>query len=119
MATYDVLSFDRVTNENQILISSSFLFHFRRQLMHEMPVVPPQAQPMFSGPGPMPYGMPYMPPGAPQTSLGGPMGYPHPSSLPAYNGYLPPTSDAGMYAAGSAPPPPTPPIQNDHSLPQS
>jgi len=84
--------------------------------MHEMPVIP-QTQPMYSNAGPMPpYGMPYLPPGQPpQASMGAPVAFPHPSYLQAYNGFMPP-SDPAMYAAGSAPPPPTPPIQTDPSV---
>jgi hypothetical protein len=84
--------------------------------MHEMPVIP-QSGPQMSGypnPGSMPqpnYGMPggpYMPP------VSGLQGVAYPSYLPAYNGYMP--SDPAMYA-GSAPPPPTPPLQTEQQNP--
>jgi hypothetical protein len=89
------------------------------QLMHDMPVIPQSGpQQMYSGPTsmPQPYGLPggqYMSaPGLPPNSG---MPFPHPSYLPAYNGYMP--SDPAMYAGGSAPPPPTPPLQGDQHTP--
>ena len=109
------------SHQNPIVFSATFSCNFSNsfQLMHEMPVIPQSGpQQMYSGPTsmPQPYGLPggqYM--SAPGLPPNNGMAFPHPSYLPAYNGYMP--SDPAMYAGGSAPPPPTPPLQGDQHTP--
>lgn len=91
----------QLTRLSTELVDALNLYH---QLMHEMPAPAPMFNPAAMLQQPAGYVMP----GAPYMT--GPPSY-HPSYLPAFNGYMP--SDQNLYAGGSAPPPPTPPLSTE------